>query len=420
MRGGLGGETGDLVTKRRDERRTLERSAKGPALWPEAADRTSGLRPRRRASAEDALDGHYRLLGPIGDSAYGRAFRAEHVTLGREVTVHFIPEGTVSERVLSRELPLAVAKCAQLSHPNVVSLHAYGRAEDARGMYYVVTDLLEGVSLDEYLHTRGPLPERQALGLIRQIGRALRAAHKLSILHGDLRPANVQVIEIEERAVLKVVGFGKLPLLVRADESASPIRDVASPNYAAPEFLRGDPIDARTDVYSLGAILFRMVAGEAPYPGSSPVAVLNAMKTSPVPSLRAQLGDAVSRELDALVMRTLAPDPADRFPDVVTTMRAMRLLFADETDFLSREVGELPVAYTVPGPQSILPSVSPSTDITGARQAMLAHEGAKARTRIILLAIGIVLALGVIGEVWLGSNSPRNHGPARVKNAAPR
>jgi serine/threonine protein kinase len=406
------------VTKRRDERRTLERSTEGSHLWPDAADRTSGLRPRRRSSADDALDGQYRLLGPLGESAYGRAYLAEQLTLGRTVAVHFIPEGSVSERVLSRELPLAVAKCAQLSHPNVVSLHAYGRTDGQRGMYYVVTDLLEGISLEEYLNARGPLAERRALGLIRQIGRALRAAHKLSIFHGDLRPANVQAIEVDDRAVLKVVGFGKLPLLVRGDESASPNRNVSSPNYAAPEFLRGDPVDARTDVYALGAILFRMIAGAAPYPGSSSASVLEAMKSSPAPSLRARLGDAVSHELDGLVMRMLAVNPADRFADVVTAMRAMRFLFADETDFLSREIGDVSVVHTMPGPQSILPSVSPATDVTGARQAMLAHEGAKARTRIILLAIGIVLALGVIGEVWLGAKGPRHGLPTKSRPAA--
>ncbi len=408
------------MSKRRDERRSLERSAKSSALWPEAADRTSGLRPRRRASAEDALDGQYRLLGPLGDSAYGRVFRAEHLTLRREVAVHFIPEGTVPERVLSRELPLAVAKCAQLSHPNVVSLHAYGRTDAPESMYYVVTDLLEGVSLEDYLRARGPLTERQALGLVRQIGRALRAAHKLSIFHGDLRPANVQVIEIEERAVLKVVGFGKLPLLVRGDEAASPARAVAFANYAAPEFLRGDPVDARTDVYALGAILYRMVAGVPPYAGASPASVLEAMKQGPVASLRTRLGDAVSQELDAMVAKMLAANPADRFPDVVTAMRSMRFLFADETDFLSREMSDFSAALAVPGPQSILPSVSPSTEVTGARQAMLAHEGAKARTRIILLAIGIVLALGVIGEVWLGSNSPPHQIMRGAKQAPPR
>ncbi len=392
------------MTRRGDADHAATRAAKGKALWPEEADRTSGLRLRPRPERDDdTVGGHYRLIAPIGDTAYGRAFRAEHLRNGREVAVHFFTEGVVPERVLSRELPLAVAKCAQLSHPNVVSLHAYGRTDGAQGVYYVVTDMLEGVSLSQYLRERGPLSPTSALALVRQIGRALRAAHKLGVFHGDLRPANVRVVEVDQRAVLKVVGFGKLPLLCGGDEPASHVRGIAAPIYAAPELLRGEAIDARADVYALGAMLFRMIAGTAPFAGRTPSEVLQSMEASP-PSLRAFVGDEVSEDVDALVTRCLTSRPEERFPDVVAMMRAMRFVLLDETDFLSREMSD-PLATTPPlsGAQSILPSVSPSADITGARQAILAHEGSKARTRTILIAIGIVLALGIAGEVWLGA-----------------
>src|SRR5262245_25377214 len=194
-------------------------------LWSRNADGTSGLRMKRPATKEPLLSGQYRLGPSLGPSSYGRAFIAEHVPTGRLVSVHFLPRDATSERVLSRDLPLAVAKCAQLSHPNVVAVEAYGRA-DQEGLYYVVTAPLDGESLAEYLRKTGPLPVKQALARMRQIGRALRAAHKLGIVHGDIRPANVRIVQTPQGELARVVGFGKVALLSRESHGHEPTSEV--------------------------------------------------------------------------------------------------------------------------------------------------------------------------------------------------
>lgn len=359
------------------------------------------MRAKRRVDVDpsELVGGLYRLLGPIGESSYGRAIRAEHAGTQREVALHMIPNGMVSERVLARELPLAVAKCAQLAHPNVVSLQAFGRVDGDSGPFYVVTDALEGISLADYLHTQGEISLETALMIARQIGRALRAAHKLDIVHGDLRPANVRVIATEDGLHVRVTGFGRIPMGRGEDEPSTGVRAVSTPTYASPELLRGEPLDPRADVYALGAILFRMISGEAPFTGATATAVVNAHKHAPIPSLRERVGDRVSSELDALVTRCLAKDKTDRFPDIVAVMTAMRVLSIQEGDFLSRDVSE--VSSLMPGRiNSILPTVATPVDPTDEHTAITHDPRAQLRQRRAWIFALVVLTLATVGVLF--------------------
>jgi serine/threonine protein kinase len=396
-------------------------------LWSRTADGTSGVRMKRppsaraseearRASKEPLLSGQYRLGASLGPSSYGRAFIAEHVPTGRLVSVHFLPRDATSERVLSRDLPLAVAKCAQLSHPNVIAVEAYGRA-DQEGLYYVVTAPLDGESLADYLHKTGPLPVKQALALMRQIGRALRAAHKLGIVHGDLRPANVRIVQTPQGELARVVGFGKVALLSREShghEPTSEVRGITSPLYAAPELYHTGVVDPRSDVYALGALLFRLIAGEPPFSGSSPAAVMQGHVTSSIPSLRARAGEHVPPEVDALVMRCLEKQPERRFADVVAFMQAMRFALLDDSEFLSRDASDLlslPPGLSRPPVNSILPTVPP---VTGEIEHTPVRRAEQARTHSSNSWLWVVLAglliAGVMGEIlW------ETHGPAHTE-----
>jgi len=397
----------DLASQRREDNRS-EGQAHG-RLWPDVADRTSGVRARKSAIGVDPSElvgGQYRLLGPIGESCYGRAIRAEHVSSGREVALHMIADGTVSERVLARELPLAIAKCALLSHPNVVTLHGFGRADGDVGAFYVVTDALEGISLADYLHTQGEISLENALSLGRQIGRALRAAHKLNIVHGDLRPANVRVSVTDDGLHVRVMGFGKIPMSRSEDEPTTGVRGLSAPTYAAPELLAGEPLDPRADVYALGAILFRMIAGVPPFTGATPAAVLQAHKHAPVPSLRERVGESVSPELDALIQRCLAKSKHDRFPDVVAFMTAMRILTVKDGDFLSRDVSEVSSLAAIGAARvnSILPTLPPlsgSTDTTGRMTPLIdrAEPAVDSRT----LRVTLAMLVGLFGIAAIGA-----------------
>ncbi len=299
------------------ERSDIERSA----LWPHAADGSSGLRERGASWPEERLDvdargsarahvgerthGPYQLLTPIGTTAYGRAFRARHVAQDREVTLHFLA-GAVDARRSAREqsglaraaqgrdLPLAVAKCAQLSHANVIAIEEYGQDED--GAYYLVTEPLEGVSLADCLDDVCTLPLSRALSIAVQVGRALRVAHKLGIVHGALTPANVRLVMTDQGELARVVGFGSALLRDQDSESA-----------------RSPEPDVRSDVFAVGELLFRMLAGRPPPVADGTVPLLSAWSAKPVP-----------RALDELVARCLEPRAEHRLADLVTLTRGLR------------------------------------------------------------------------------------------------
>jgi serine/threonine-protein kinase len=405
-----------VATKRLDEIREDEQGrAQTLALWPDVADRTSGLRVRQREATQpqDLISGTYRLLGPLGDTSYGRAYRAEHVALEREVALHFLAPGIVSERVMARELPLAVAQCAQLAHPNVISVREHGRTEGPQGLYYVVTDAIEGIALGDHLHMQGRLSVDEALSLARQIGRALRAAHKLGIVHGDLRPSNVRVIATDDGLLVKVMGFGRIPLVRGDAEPSTHVRSVASPAYAAPELARGAQVDGRADIYALGVILFRMIAGRAPYTGPTPLSVSEAHAHAPIPSLRDWVGPEVPPELDAIVTRCLAKSPADRFPDIVSCMTAMRLLTLGDSAFLSRDASEVTTSQ-LRGVQSILPTLPPTEDTTGANAAALHERREWALHRMVWIALSVLVLLAILGELVLLRSRDVESPPAKA------
>ncbi len=396
-----------MASQRSDDTRRHGRRH-GP-LWSEVADRTSGVRAMPSRTATDTAEwvgGQYRLLGPIGESCYGRAIRAQHVASGRDVALHIIADGAASERALIRELPLVVAKCALLAHPHVVTLQAYGRVEAGAGPFYVVTDALEGVSLAEYLDTQGEISVATALLLARQIGRALRAAHKLDIVHGDLRPENVRVSATDDGLHVRVTGFGKLPSSRAGDEPVTGVRGLRAPTYAAPEQLTGEllwdhALDARVDVYALGAIMFRMLAGVPPFTGATAAAVAHSHRVAAIPSLRVVAGTSVSVELDEVVTRCLAKNPADRFPDVAAVMSAMRIMTVQDGDFLSRDASD-PSALSPPalaGVNSILPTVSANLKVADAATRMAQDASHPRRLRVFGRVLGTLAGLAVAATV---------------------
>ena len=372
-------------------------------LWPSAADGSSGLRgadlqksrdntptgTRRSATAELGAS-PYRLLGPLGSSAYGRVFQARHATQDREVALHFFTLDDDSEGTRARALPLAVAKVAQLDHPNVIALEEHGR-DERNGTYYLVTEALEGESLADHLADLGSLPLPRALAITLQIGRALRAAHQLGIVHGALTPANVRVLpnELDGAAELvRVVGFGCTTFSARAPAAGDP--------YRAPELTGQRPADARSDVYSIGALIYRMLSGRAPAPIKGGVAE--------PPSIAAYSDEPIPRELDELVARCMSMNPEARLPDLVTLMRELRVIARNAN--MTSLVDERP---SLRSPATLPPDASVSdSDSSGS----LFGDGASRRGAAWIIA-GLLLALAAVWVVWEASTRSRPQPPAR-------
>jgi tetratricopeptide (TPR) repeat protein len=258
---------------------------------------------------EDDLSGRqlgpYRLLREIGSGGMGTVYEAEDARLGRRVAVKVLPAG-YSRDPKAKERFLREARAAStVDHPNLCTVHDVGESDDR---IYIVLSLYEGETLRERLR-RGPLPPAEARDVALQVARGLARAHEAGITHRDLKPANVM---LTRRGEVKILDFGIARL--EGDE-ASLTRTGAlwgTPAYMSPEQARGEPVDRRTDVWSLGVLLYEMTAGRRPFGGETVPAVLSAILVAePEPLDRVCPG--VPPDLARVVARALAKDPAERY-----------------------------------------------------------------------------------------------------------
>jgi serine/threonine-protein kinase len=246
----------------------------------------------------------------------GVVYLAEHQLLKRPCAIKLIaPERAGDPKALAR-FEREVRTTAQLSHPNTVEIYDYGRTED--GTFYYVMELLNGLSLADLVVRHGPVSPGRAIFLIRQACGALAEAHARGLVHRDLKPANIFAARRGHlHDFIKLLDFG-LVLPAPDSLSAEPSgegRIAGSPQYMAPEQVTGEaPLDARTDLYGLGAVAYCLLTGRAPFSGATPMAVMIAVARDDIdPPSRYRPG--LPADLERVVLRCLARSPADRYAD---------------------------------------------------------------------------------------------------------
>ena len=288
----------------------------------------------------DILDNRYEILAPLAEGGMGAVYRARRTLLGDEVAIKIVlPDLTTStarERFL-RESRLA----ASLRHPAVVSIFDFDMPEG--GQPYLVMELLTGPSLREEIRARGRLDAADVQHIIPGIAGALHQAHANGIVHRDIKPANIVAHDyMGGGRVYKLVDFGVANLRQTAEETRLTGADqfIGTVAYASPEQLAAGEVDARSDVYSLAAVVFEALAGHAPFPGPDVMAIVSGHLTTPVPRLRTIRPD-VPDWLEAAVTRGLAKKPADRWQTAAEFGDALRGPSADEE---TRTSGSLPLA----------------------------------------------------------------------------
>lgn len=272
-----------------------------PELLAEAAD-------EEESEAEDLtghLVGRYRLLREIGGGGMGTVYEAEDTQLGRRVAVKLLPPEYSRDRRAKERFLREARAAAAVDHPNLCTVHDAGESD---GRLYIVLSFYEGETLRDRIR-RGPLPLADARQVAIQVARGLARAHEAGIVHRDIKPANVM---LPRRGEAKILDFGIARL--QGDE-VSLTRTGASwgtPAYMSPEHARGEPVDGRTDVWSLGVMLYEMIAGRRPFGGESIEALVSSMLTQEPEPLE-RLRPDVPPELAAVVNRALAKDPAERY-----------------------------------------------------------------------------------------------------------
>ena len=278
--------------------------------------------------------GQYTLEEKIGEGGMGVVYRATHSMLRRPAAIKLLLPDRAQPKDLAR-FEREVQQTSRLAHPNTISIFDYGRSAD--GVFYYVMEYLDGFDLEKLVDSDGPLPPGRAIHLLQQASGALAEAHALGLIHRDIKPANIVLTErADESDVVKVLDFGLVKSLDRAKDEAA-VTNVntitGTPMYLAPEAITSpDAIDARSDLYALGAVGYYLLTGQHVFDGATIVEVCSKhlLETPIAPSQR--LGRPLPRDVEALTLACLAKRREDR-PASAQAMRASLLACADATPY---------------------------------------------------------------------------------------
>jgi eukaryotic-like serine/threonine-protein kinase len=260
------------------------------------------------------VDGRYRILRRIGSGGMADVYCAEDTQLGRQVALKLLYPRFAEDEQFVERFRREASSAAGLQHPNVVQVFDRGEWD---GTYYIAMEFLPGRNLKQIVREHGALEPALAVDLVIQILKAARFAHRRGIVHRDIKPHNV-IVDDEGRA--KVTDFG----IARA--GASDMTETGSimgtAQYLSPEQAQGLPVDARSDLYSIGIVLYELLTGQPPFDAESPVTIaLKQVSEEPVAPRR--INSAVPPGVEAVVMRALRKDPAERFQDADAMIAAL-------------------------------------------------------------------------------------------------
>ncbi|WP_434041988.1 MULTISPECIES: serine/threonine protein kinase [Sorangium] len=332
-----------------------------------------------KAAAPDPLlgrviNGRFKVVSVIARGGMGKVYRAEQAPLGRICALKVLSPKYDGDHdpEFHRRFFLEASTAAKLTHPNTVTVFDYGQSDD--DIYYIAMEYIEGKTLHRVLREEGPFPEARAAHIARQICRSLREAHGLGVVHRDLKPGNVLLVDHEdEHDHVKVLDFG----LVKDIESGENLTQqglfMGSPKYMAPEQISGSDVSPRTDIYALGVMMYEMLTGHVPFDKGASVGTLMSHVNDPVPPMQTynpQL--SISQTMEGIVHRCLEKDPAQRFSSMNELVAALKftaggISMRDTGETLPMRTGmasHRPSAPSYPSYPSY-PSVPSSSTLTG-------------------------------------------------------
>src|SRR5436189_421190 len=258
-----------------------------------------------QAVGGELIAGRYELEELVGSGGMSNVFRAHDRLLERTVALKILHEQYTRDEDYVERFRREARAVAQLTHPNIVTVIDRGEQD---GRQFIVFEYVHGMNLKELVEQEGPLPPGEVIELALQIARGLAFAHEQGLVHRDVKPQNV-LLDADGRA--KVTDFG-IARALDVDGMTITGTIMGTSNYIAPEQARGQPVDEQTDVYSLGCVLYELLAGDVPFDGDNFVAVAMRHVNDPVPSVRDTRPDVPPR-LDWAIQEAMAKDPGDRF-----------------------------------------------------------------------------------------------------------
>jgi eukaryotic-like serine/threonine-protein kinase len=301
-----------------------------PALEVAARDLAIGLEGKQDSDMTGRSLSHYCVTEKIGEGGMGEVYRAFDEHLKRDVAIKILPAGTLADETARKRFRKEALALSKLNHPNIATVHDF---DTQQGVDFLVMEYIPGITLSEKLAT-GPLPEKEVAGLGVQLAAGLEAAHHEGLIHRDLKPANLR---LTPDGRLKILDFG-LAKLIRMDMPDKSTESVARSHgiagtlpYMAPEQLRAEPLDARTDIFSAGTVLYEMTVGERAFQETLTPRLIDAILHQ-VPPPPSTLNHSVSPALESVILKCLEKDPDNRYQSAKELAVDLRRLLSPGTN----------------------------------------------------------------------------------------
>ncbi|MDQ3953074.1 MAG: Stk1 family PASTA domain-containing Ser/Thr kinase [Actinomycetota bacterium] len=342
------------------------------------------------SAANRTYGGRYAVVEPVGSGGMAEVYRARDELLGREVAVKVLNERLSRDKSFVERFKREAQSAANLNHPNVVSLYDYG-ADD--GAYYIVMEYIEGKSLGEIVAESGALMPERAAEIASDVAAALERAHSSGLVHRDIKPTNIMVTSAGQT---KVTDFGIARALGGSTEQTQMTQTgmvIGTAAYLSPEQAQGNPVDARSDVYSLGCVVYEMLTGGAPFTGDAPLAIAykHVREDAAPPST---VNPDVPPELDAVTLKALAKNPDNRY----SSAHEMR---EDLQRFLN---GQKILATPLMATQTVVAPVATGTQVL--ERTETEYEPPPEPRRGVWYVLAALLILGLFGlGAWLLANN---------------
>ncbi|MEO8703178.1 MAG: serine/threonine-protein kinase [Kofleriaceae bacterium] len=352
------------------------------------------------------VDGRYRVIEVIGRGGMGVVYRVEHLRMGKIAAMKVLHRDLAQDPDVIARFEREAAAVSRLFHPHTVQVFDFGTTN---GALYLIMELVRGQDLARIIERDGPMPWARAAPLLAQICGALQEAHELGIVHRDLKPENVLITRSTAgRDYAKVLDFG----LAKLEQPQAPKREterqaiVGTPYFMAPEQIRGDDVDARTDIYSFGALMFELLTGEHLYSGSTAVGVLTKHLTAEpdAPSMRTpRMG--IPPEVDHLCRKALARSPEDRWQSAAELGEAIEEIYRETvTDTTGQKAGG---SRALAGGRLAVADESTESDLRLRRSDIDSYEASIKRRRWLVIAMTMLLVAGATAlAMWFATRPP--------------
>lgn len=268
------------------------------------------------------INNRYRIQEQIGVGGMAIVYRAIDEKLDREVTFKVLKEDYINDEEFIKRFSTEARAAARLSNSNIVNVYDVGNDGN---IHYIVMEYIDGFTLKELISSKAPFTDEEAVGIGLQIGAALEHAHKNGIVHRDIKPENILITKSGNIGTIKVTDFG----IAKATTSkTSPIDFMGSVHYFSPEQAKGENVDTRSDIYSLGIVLFEMVTGQLPFTGETAVALAMKHLKEPIPDIKA-INPNVSDKIVSVIKKATCKEPKNRYQTIAELVKDLKYVLAE-------------------------------------------------------------------------------------------